>query len=97
MFFLKQYNKTLLQFDIEEDAMPDDLENIEKYAKMRRYSYGVPFENIVKEFITPRQKAKLRQMIGFHFERDKNYNLSAKRMNKIENYLQIRTAELLNI
>ena len=51
-------------------AMMDDLENIEAYAKTRRSCYGVPFENIVREFITPRQKAKLRRMIGFSFERE---------------------------
>ena len=78
-------------------AMMDDLENIEEYAKTRISSYGVPFENIVREFIMPRQKAKLRKMIGFEFELDSNYNLPAKRMRKIENYLQVRVAELLNL
>ena len=78
-------------------AMMDDLENIEEYAKTRISSYGVPFENIVREFIMPRQKAKLRKMIGFEFELDRNYNLPAKRMRKIENYLQVRVAELLNL
>ncbi len=78
-------------------AMMDDLENIEKYAKTRRSSYGVPFENIVKEFITPRQKAKLRKMIGFTFEKDKNYNLPAKRMRMIEKHLQTRVTYLLDL
>ena len=78
-------------------AMMDDLENIEEYAKTRRSSYGVPFENIVREFITPRQKAKLRRMIGFKFEADNNYNLPAKRMRIIEKYLQVRISELLNL
>ena len=78
-------------------AMMDDLENTEEYAKTRISSYGVPFENIVREFITPRQKAKLRKMIGFKFESDSNYNLPAKRMRKIEKYLQVRVAELLNL
>lgn len=78
-------------------AMMDDLANIEEYSKTRSSSYGVPFDNIVKEFITHRQKAQLRQMIGFEFERDRNYNLPAKRMKIIENYLQRRVAELLNM
>lgn len=78
-------------------AMMDDLENIEEYAKTRISSYGVPFENIVREFIMPRQKAKLRKMIGFEFELDSNYNLPVKRMRKIEKYLQVRVAELLNL
>lgn len=78
-------------------AMIDDLENIEEYAKTRSSSYGVPFENIVREFITPRQKTKLRKMIGFKFEQDGNYNLPSKRMRIIEKHLQTRITELLNI
>lgn len=78
-------------------AMMDDLEHIEEYAKTRSSSYGVPFENIVREFITPRQKAKLRRMIGFRFERDSSYNLPAKRLRKIEDHLQVRISELLNL
>ena len=78
-------------------AMMDDLENISEYAKTRRSSYGVPFENIVKEFITSRQRAKLRQVIGFKFEPDNNYNLPKKRIKMIEKYLQIRISDLLKL
>lgn len=78
-------------------AMPDDLENVDEYAKTRSSSYGVPFENIVKEFITPRQKDKLRRMIGFKFTNDKNYNLPAKRLRIIEKHLQSRVEKLLNL
>lgn len=78
-------------------AMMDDLERIGEYAKTRRSSYGVPFENIVREFITPRQKAELRKMIGFSFEPDSNYNLPAKRMKAIEKHLQVRITNLLNL
>ena len=78
-------------------AMMDDLEHIEEYAKTRSSSYGVPFENIVREFITPRQKAKLRRMIGFRFERNSSYNLPAKRLRKIEDHLQVRISELLKL
>jgi len=78
-------------------AMMDDLENIEEYAKTRSSSYGVPFENIVKEFITSRQKDQLRRMIGFKFESDKNYYLPVKRMKMIESHLQRRVAELLSL
>ncbi len=76
-------------------AMMDDLANVKEYAKTRRSSYGVPFENIVREFITPRQKSELRRMIGFKFEPDNNYNLPAKRMRIIEKHLQVRVSELL--
>ena len=37
-------------------ATDEKLENIEEYAKTRSSAYGVPFENIIKEFIAPRHK-----------------------------------------
>ena len=78
-------------------AMMDDLEDVDAYAKTRSSSYGVAFENIVREFITPRQKEKLRHMIGFKFELDNNYNLPAKRLRIIEKHLQSRVNELMNL
>ena len=77
--------------------MPDDFENLDEYAKTRSSAYGVPFESIVREFITARQKEKLRRMIGFRFTKDKNYNLPAKRLKAIEAHLQKRTDDLLKI
>lgn len=81
-------------------GMNDDFESLDKlnaYAKTRSSAYGIPFENIVREFITQRQKEKLRRMIGFKFEKHKNYNLPAKRLRTIETYLQERIQELLAI
>lgn len=91
-FAIRESSYVLFNF-----AMEDDLADLEEYAKTRSSSYGVPFENIVKEFITPRQKAKLRKMIGFTFERNKNskYNWPAKRLKAIETFLQLRVTELL--
>ena len=78
-------------------ATDEKLENIEEYAKTRSSAYGVPFENIIKEFIAPRHKEQLRKMIGFRFERDRNYNLSAKRLRIIEKQLQRRVIEMLEM
>ena len=78
-------------------AMPDDLQNLSDYAKTRYSSYGVPFENVVKEFITARQKEQLRKMIGFKFQRHPRYNLPSERIRAIEKQLQSRTRELLDI
>lgn len=76
-------------------AMADDLEDLAVYAKTRSSAYGVPFENIVSEFITPRQKEMLRKMIGFKFKRHSSYNLPEKRLKAIETFLQKRVSELL--
>lgn len=78
-------------------AMPDDFNDLENYAKTRSSAYGVPFDNIVREFITLRQKEKLRKMVGFEFQRDRNYNLPMKRLKAIQSFLQHRVKELLAI
>ena len=78
-------------------AMPDDLEKPDEYAKTRSSAYGVPFDNIVREFISPRQKEKLRKMIGFRFGRHPRYNLPAGRLKTIEGILQSRIRAFLSI
>ncbi len=78
-------------------AMPDDLEKPDEYVKTRSSAYGVPFDNIVREFISPRQKEKLRKMIGFRFSRHPRYNLPAGRLKIMEGILQSRTQAFLSI
>ena len=78
-------------------AMPDDMKNLDEYAKTRSSSYGVPFENIIREFISQRQKEQLRKMIGFRFERHPTYNLPAERLKAIEKTLQNRVQAFLSI
>jgi len=73
------------------------MKTLDEYAKTRSSSYGVPFENIVREFITPRQKEQLRKMIGFRFEKHPAYNLPAERLKAIEKALQNRAQAFLNI
>ena len=78
-------------------AMPDDPEDLPAYAKTRSSGYGVPFDNIVREFITPRKKEMLRRMIGFTFTRHRNYNRPVRRQKAIEKYLQTRAGERMAI
>ncbi|MCR4935493.1 MAG: XRE family transcriptional regulator [Oscillospiraceae bacterium] len=78
-------------------AMPDDLDDLDAYAKTRSSSYGVPFENIVQAFISPRQKEALRRLIGFRFENRYKYRLPAKRLRAMERHLQARVQQLLEI
>lgn len=78
-------------------AMSDDIASLDAFAQTRSSSYGVPFENIASEFMTARQKEKLRRMIGFHFKRHSSYDLPAERLKAIEKHLQKRTQQLLSI
>ena len=78
-------------------AMQDDLTDLDAYARTRSSSYGVPFENIVGEFIAPRHREQLRKMIGFRFENCSKYRLPAKRLRAIEQHLQKRVQMLLEM
>lgn len=78
-------------------AMDDELEDIEKYSKTRGSAFGVAHIEIAKEFITSRQKAQLRKMINFKFAKHTRYNLPAKRLKVIEEFLQKRVQELLSL
>ena len=81
-------------------AMPDDIDgmkSLDEYAKTRSSAYGVPFDNIVREFISPRQKEQIRKMIGFRFEKHPAYNLPADRLKAIEKTLQNRVQVFLNV
>ena len=77
--------------------MKDDFENLDQYAKTRLSAYNVPFENIVREFCTARQREKLRRMFDFSLTRDKNYALPAWREKTIEAWLRRRASELIEI
>ena len=78
-------------------AMQDDLADLDAYAQTRSSSYGVPFENIAAEFISPRHREQLRRMIGFRFEDGSKYRLPAKRLRAIEKHLQKRVQMLLEM
>lgn len=77
-------------------AMENDLDNIEEYTKTRTSAFGFDFLVIAKEFITERQKAMLRKLINFKFERHKAYNWNQKRKKIIEKHLQNRIMQLLD-
>lgn len=79
-------------------AMADDLANIDNYAKTRFPAYdGVSYEEIVKAFISERQKVALRKLINFKFTKHPRYNLQSQRLKTIEGYLQRRLRAFLII
>jgi hypothetical protein len=79
-------------------AVEDEIENLDAYAKTRTPAYPiVTFESIVKSVITPRQTEQLRRMINFEFTRHPLYNLPERRLKAIENHLQKRVVQLLDL
>lgn len=77
-------------------AMDKDLDNLKEYAKTRTSAFGFDFVTIAKEFITERQKEKLRKLINFKFVNHKKYKWNKERKKIIEEHLQKRLIQLLD-
>lgn len=79
-------------------AMESDLIDVEKYAKTRfPANSSVSFDEIVKAFISERQKSQLRKLINFKFKKHSRYNLPNDRLIIIEEFLQKRINSFLKI
>lgn len=77
-------------------AMDDDLNNIDEYARTRTPAFeGVTFDELVKEFMTNRQRDMLRKLLTFEFRRHSTYNLPKQRLKIIEKWIQRRAGEML--
>lgn len=78
-------------------AMPDDLQDLDAYAKTRGTAYNISFENVCREVMGPVQRRQLRKLIGFTFRRHPSLNLPESRLRAIENHLQKRVRQLLDL
>ena len=66
----------------------DDIRDLDAYAKTRTPYFGLSFAELAAAFMTDRQRKLLRKLIDFRFTRDRNYNLPAWRLKKLEAFLQ---------
>jgi len=78
-------------------AMPDDLKDLDSYAKTRGTPYGVSYESVCREVMGPVQMGQLRRLIGFSFQRHPRLNLPEERLTAIERHLQKRVRQLLEL
>ena len=78
-------------------AMEDDLADIANYSKTRKPALGGSYEEVVRAFISERQRVMLRKMINFKFTLHPRYNLPKSRLKGIEKFLQKRVNELLEL
>lgn len=92
--FAPVFDNGLSQFNI---AMEDDLADIENYSKTRKPAMGGSYEEVVRAFISERQRVMLRKMINFKFTLHPRYNLPKSRLKGIEKFLQKRVNELLEL
>ena len=92
--FAPVFDNGLSLFNI---AMEDDLADIENYSKTRKPAMGGSYEEVVRAFISERQRVMLRKMINFKFTLHPRYNLPKSRLKGIEKFLQKRVNELLEL
>jgi hypothetical protein len=79
-------------------AMPNDIANLDDYAKTRYPAYGnVSFESIVTEVGGKHQARQLRSLIGFKFRRNKVINWTEERLVAVERHMQKRVRQLLDV
>lgn len=78
-------------------AMKDDFSELAAYAVTRSNPYGVSYEEICRRVCGAKQRAQLRRLIGFRFQRhpDPERNLPEWRLSAIEKQIQWRVRQLL--
>ena len=79
-------------------AMPDDIANLDGYAKTRGSAYGnISFESICQEVMGKTQAQQIRKLIGFKFERHPKINLPEERLIAIEKHIEKRIRQLASL
>lgn len=76
-------------------AMPEDLKDLDGYAKTRGTAYGISFETVCREVLGPVQMRQLRRLIGFAFQPHPRLNWPESRLQAIERHLQKRVRQLM--
>jgi len=79
------------------DALEDDLDDIEAYAKTKSMKNAGDFILFAEKIITKKVKQKIRKLIGFTFDKNSHYKLTNKRLRKIEQFIQARVITLLEM
>lgn len=77
--------------------MPDDIQNLEEYARTCANPYGITYEAICREVMGTKQRNQLRRLIGFRFTRHPPINLPEERLTAIEKHIDRRVRELLTL
>ncbi len=78
-------------------ATKEDFEDLSSYAKTRSTPYGVSFEDVCAEVMGKTQTAQLRRLIDFKFKRHSSINLPDWRIDALEEHIQKRVVQLLDI
>lgn len=84
-------------------AMPEVFDDREKFLEyiwreeINVSYYGVPYEDLVREFCDVSQIVKLRKLLNFCFVKHKSYNLSSKRLELLGLMIRERARKFIEI
>lgn len=79
-------------------AMPEDIKQLDAYAATRAPYYpNISFEMICKEVMGKKQMQQLRKLIGFKFKRTGKINWPEERLAAIEQHIEKRARQLLEL
>ncbi len=79
------------------DAMDDDMEILDKYAKTKYMKNANDFMVFAETIMSTRVRKRVKKLINFKFVRHSRYNLNAQRLKQIESFIQKRVLALLEI
>ncbi len=79
-------------------ALDDELDDIEGYARTRTPAFeNVSYDALAREFLSDRQREKLRRLLEFKFKKHSKYNLPDERLKEIETFVQARARGMLDM
>lgn len=78
-------------------GMKDDLTNVGAYVATRTPAAYQNFMEYIRPLITKRQKDKVRKLLDFAFDKSSRYKLPNNRLRKLEQLVQSRAVEILNM
>lgn len=71
--------------------------NVGTYAATRTPAAYQNFMEYIRSLITKRQKDKVRKLLDFAFDKSSRYKLPNNRLRKLEQLVQIRAVQILNM
>ena len=78
-------------------AMKSDFDDIDDYIAKRNNPYNMPFYDVAKMVMGPKQKEQLRKLINFKFTESDLCNLPTWRLKALEKIIQERVTVLLSL
>ena len=77
--------------------MPDDLDDLDAYAKTRLAATGENFLDLVQTFCEPQELHKLARLQHFRFQKHHRHNWPDDRLKAIESFIRHRAQILATL